>query len=266
MLDKGWVKLYRCIFEKAIWTSSTPEQKVILITLLSMANHEQREWEWQGKQFKAIPGQFVTSLDSILIKAGKGISQQNVRTALTKFKKYEFLTEEVTKTGRLITIVNWGVYQTGEKETNKATNKDLTKTSQTPNKHLTTNKNDKNYKNDKKYIYISEFTENKKLLEAIIDFMKMRDSIKKPMTDKAIKLMLGKLNKYSEVEEIQIKILERSILNNWSDIYELKEGNNGNGVYGTKSNTGQAKKYNVKPPKTVELTDEERRRADEELL
>ena len=158
-MSEGWIKLHRCLFDKAIWQNSTPEQKVILITLLGMANHKGKEWEWKGKQFKAEAGMLVTSLDSICTRCGKGISVQNVRSALNKFEKYEFLTQEVTKTGRLINIVNWGVYQggleEGNKDTNKevtndqqSTNKEVTKSQQTGNKEVTTNKNDKNNNND----------------------------------------------------------------------------------------------------------------------
>lgn len=160
-MSEGWFKVHRCLFEKAIWQQSTPEQKVILITLLSMANHKGREWEWKGKQFKAEPGMLVTSIESISLRCGKGISIQNIRSALKKFAKYEFLTEEVTKTGRLITILNWGLYQgsisTTNKETNKevtddqqSTNKEVTDNQQTGNKELTPNKNDKNNKNANK--------------------------------------------------------------------------------------------------------------------
>ena len=159
-MDEGWYKFYRKLYTKPIWLKSTPEQKVILVALLGKANHKEKEWEWKGKQFKAKPGQFVTSINSIIDMCGKGISEQNVRTALKRFEKYEFLTQEVTKTGRLITIVNWGLYQGIELETNKETNshltktsqranKDLTDTSQSPNKDLTPNKNDKNIKNVK---------------------------------------------------------------------------------------------------------------------
>lgn len=147
-MAEGWIKLHRCLFNKAIWQNSTPEQKVILITLLGMANHKGKEWEWKGKQFKAEPGMLVTSLDSICTRCGKGISVQNVRSALNKFEKYEFLTQEVTKTGRLINIVNWGIYQGGFEEGNKDTNKEVTKNQQTGNKEVTTNKNDKNINND----------------------------------------------------------------------------------------------------------------------
>lgn len=140
----GWIKLYRELLEKPIWFESTPEQKTILITLLLMANHEGRQWEWQGQQYYAGPGQFVTSLAKIAEKAGPGISMQNVRTALKRFEKFNFLTNQSTKVNRLITIVNWGFYQENPNEPNKVTNSQLTKSQQRANKELTTNKNVRN--------------------------------------------------------------------------------------------------------------------------
>lgn len=134
---KGWIKLHRNLVEKVIWRDATPEQKTILVTLLMMANHEKREWEWKGKKYESAPGQFVTSLDSIAKNAGKGVSIQNVRTALVKFEKYGFLTNESTNKNRLITIVNWGVYQNDEKEVTNVS----TGNQQATNKQLTTNKN-----------------------------------------------------------------------------------------------------------------------------
>src|SRR5690625_4537621 len=132
--------------DKPIWLESTPEQKVILITLLMMANHKENEWEWKGKPYKVSPGQFITSLESIARNAGKGISIQNVRTALKRFEKYGFLTNKSTNKNRLITIVNWGYYQ---QEDGDKTSK-LTSNQQTTNKQLTSNKNVKNDKNENK--------------------------------------------------------------------------------------------------------------------
>ena len=43
---EGWIKLHRKLQEKALWQCTTPEQKVILITILLNANHEVNEWEW----------------------------------------------------------------------------------------------------------------------------------------------------------------------------------------------------------------------------
>lgn len=152
-MNYGWVKLYRDLQEKAIWRTSTPEQKVVLITILLLANHKSNEWEFAGRKFKCEPGQFVTSLDSLAKECGKNISIQNVRTALNKFEKYGFLTNQSTKTGRMISVVNWEKYQGIDYEPNKASTKELTKRSQSTNKDLTTNKNDKNDKNDKNEIY-----------------------------------------------------------------------------------------------------------------
>ena len=91
---EGWIKLHRELRSKAIWNTSTPEQKTILITLLLMAQYTTNQWEWNGGQYKCKPGQFVTSLDNIVKECGKGVSIQNVKTALKKFEKYEFLTNE----------------------------------------------------------------------------------------------------------------------------------------------------------------------------
>ncbi len=150
MEHNGWIKLHRILLDKAIWKDSSPEQKTILITLLLMANHTESEWEWKGDRYQCFPGQFRTSLESIAAACGKGISIQNVRTALKKFEKYGFLTNESTKAGRLITICNWEFYQAPEEERNKASPSPVAKYQQTPNRQLTTNKNNKNDKKEEK--------------------------------------------------------------------------------------------------------------------
>jgi hypothetical protein len=113
---EGWIKLYRQILKSEVWTSTTPEQKIIFIALLLMANHEENKWIWQGKVFKVQPGQLITSLKSIAREAGSGISIRKVRTALEKFENCGILTNKSTKTGRLITIVNWGKFQGGDEK------------------------------------------------------------------------------------------------------------------------------------------------------
>ena len=140
----GWIKLYRELLDKPIWFESTPEQKVILVTLLLMANHDGRQWEWQGQQYYAGPGQFVTSLAKIAEKAGPGISIKNVRTALARFEKYEFLANQSTKRNRLITINNWAFYQDKDYQGGKETGKEVAKTWQRDGKDLATNKNVRN--------------------------------------------------------------------------------------------------------------------------
>jgi len=149
--DEGWLKLYRALLRKPIWINSTPVQKTILITLILMANHKARSWEWNGHQYEVQAGQLITSLEGIKKKAGRGISIRNVRTALHRFEKvFEFLTSEATNTGRLITIVNWSTYQSPDYEIDKPIDKRVTNDRQTGDKRVTTNKNVKNdLKNEK---------------------------------------------------------------------------------------------------------------------
>jgi len=154
----GWIKVHRILLNKPIWLKSTPEQKTILITLLMLANHDESEWEWMGNKFKVEPGQFITSLESIKLYCGKGITIQNIRSALKRFEKLEFLTNKSTKTGRMITICNWDSYQITKDEHNNEANKQVTKTQQRGNKEVTTNKNNKKEKNDNNQrTYIGDF-------------------------------------------------------------------------------------------------------------
>jgi hypothetical protein len=144
---KGWVKLYRVLLEKPIWLKSTPEQKAILVTLLLMANHEEAEWEWQGQKFKVAPGQMVTSLASIAKQSGTTVKA--VRCAITKFTRFEFLFQEISKCGRVLGIVNWPMYQGENDEQGIDEGKGRAKAGQRQGKGRATNKNDKKDENDK---------------------------------------------------------------------------------------------------------------------
>ena len=145
-MNQGWIKLYRKLLDSDMYQSLNSKQRDVMIQVLMKANHEEKTWEWNGKLYTCKPGEFITSLDSLRKACAKDVNTQNIRTALLKLEKWGFLTNESTKTGRLIRIVNWDIYQASEEQANKASNKELTKNQQTANKQLTTNKNDKECK------------------------------------------------------------------------------------------------------------------------
>jgi len=181
--EEGWISLYRCLLKKAIWKISTPEQKVILITLLLMANHKEKEWAWQGEKFKVPIGGMITSLKNIKKNAGKNISFQKIRTFLEKFQKYGFLTNESTKTGRMIIIENFKEYQGIYRKINKDDNKQVTNNQQTGNKQVTTNNNDNN---DNKLPKKTDTKKIKKLIQKkkYLDFVLLAEGEYKKLTDK----------------------------------------------------------------------------------
>lgn len=142
--SNGYIKLWRKLMDSYMYRQLNSKQRDVMMQCLMLANHEERQWEWKNRIFTARPGQFVTSLDYLKEKCSPDVSIQNIRTAIHKLEKWGFLTNESTKTGRLITIVKWDFYQSKDKQlTNKLTNNQ-----QTANKQLTTNKN---VKNDKEY-------------------------------------------------------------------------------------------------------------------
>ena len=89
-------------------------------------------------------------------------------------------------------------------------------------KELNKNKKEKEKKTDLDKI-IEAYTQNDLLAEALRDFIKMRKAIKRPLTDRAMKGILNKLDNYTSDDLEKIEVLENSIVNCWQGIFPLKE-------------------------------------------
>lgn len=61
--------------------------------------------------------------------------------------------------------------------------------------------------------------------EAIHEFIKFRNGMKKPMSDRAVTLMMNKLETLSHDKYEQVQILNQSIMQGWTGVYELKGEN-----------------------------------------
>ena len=75
---------------------------------------------------------------------------------------------------------------------------------------------------------INNYTSNLELKETLQDFLKMRKAQKKPMTDRALKTLLKKLDTLATTDEEKIERLEESICNCWLTVYPKKDFNNKN--------------------------------------
>ena len=69
---------------------------------------------------------------------------------------------------------------------------------------------------------IEGYTDDVDLRGALIEFLKMRKRIRKPMTTYALKLLTRKLDKMATDASGKINILNQSIVNSWQDVYEIK--------------------------------------------
>jgi len=133
----GWIKLWRKLLRSDMYKSLSSEQRDVMFACLLLASHNGNTWEWNGQAYTCDPGEFITSLESLNEVTAKNVSIQNIRTALNKLKKWQFLTYESTKSGRKISIINWDTYQ-GDQQTSQQSYQ------QRPNKELTTIKKGEN--------------------------------------------------------------------------------------------------------------------------
>ena len=95
------------------------------------------------------------------------------------------------------------------------------------NEQTNTNEYTMNIKKEKKEseidLIIKERIQDEDLKNVIYDFIKMRKTIKRPMTTRAVNMLIDKLNKFSNNVKEQQLILDKSIMNCWQDIYQLKD-------------------------------------------
>lgn len=87
---------------------------------------------------------------------------------------------------------------------------------------------------------IAEYTENKDLQDALHGFVEMRNKARKPLTARAMKLSLNKLNELALDDVTKIAIVNQSIVHSWSTFYKLQNNNNGGQRQLTRKEMGYA--------------------------
>lgn len=119
------------------------------------------------------------------------------------------------------------------------TNKQSTNKQNT--KELNTNEyKEKNNKKESVNSVIAEYTENKDLQDALHGFVEMRNKARKPLTARAMKLSLNKLNELALDDVTKIAIVNQSIVHSWSTFYKLQNNNNGGQRQLTRKEMGYA--------------------------
>lgn len=106
------------------------------------------------------------------------------------------------------------------------TNKQNTKELNT-NRLNTNEYKEKNIKKETVNSVIAEYTESKDLQDALHGFVEMRNKARKPLTARAMKLSLNKLNELALDDVTKIAIVNQSIMHNWLTFYKLQNNNGG---------------------------------------
>lgn len=99
---------------------------------------------------------------------------------------------------------------------------------------------EKNIKKESVNSVIAEYTENKDMQDALHGFVEMRTKARKPLTVRAMKLSLNKLNELALDDVTKIAIVNQSIMHNWLTFYKLQNNNNGGQRQLTRKEMGYA--------------------------
>lgn len=219
-ISGGYIIIARKLFENSSWKGLNEAGKIVMVTLIVLANHKDKKWyNPLTKQEVLIKrGQCVIGRKSIAKQCGVG--EQSVRTSLTLLKSTNFLTIQPTSRFSIITITNYEHYQNPKNYTNQVSNQDtnqvLTKSQPSPN-HKQEYKNVNNEKNNKEL----PFFNNPNFNRGWGDFLEMRNKLRKPATTRAQELILKKLHRYSI--DTAVAMLEQSIVKSWQDVFEVKQ-------------------------------------------
>ena len=253
--NKGWISLHRSIQDHWLWEEKPFDKAKAWIDLLLLANHKDNKFLFGNELVKIKKGSFITS--ELKLMERWGWSKTKVRNFLELLQKDNMILKKADNKKTTLTILNYNVYQEREdhKRTTKELQQDHKKTAAKLQEDTNNNVNNVNNVNNNKDTgkpliqqqqqqqdfneIMNTYTTNEKLKSSIIEFIKMRKTIKKNMTYNALSLLFIKLNKIGENDDEKIEILNQSIMSCWQGIFELKEDKNGV----TKSNNESGSAY-----------------------
>ena len=152
-----------------------------------------------------------------------GLSKVTLLKCLNELEEKGYITRVKEKGGNNKYFIKTGTKNSTTKAKTSAKNSTTTGTKNSTQQLRDTNNNKKEKTNIDEII--EAYTSNDLLIETIKDFIKMRKSIKKPLTERGLKGILRNLDGLSNNDLGKIEILENSIINSWVGVFEIKSSN-----------------------------------------
>lgn len=250
-----------------LWLDCNVGQRSVMITCLLSATHKEKEWMWQGSEYKVEPGQFITSV-AILAKESK-CTPKAVRCCLRKFEKNGFLVTQkgnrFRHDGTLITIINWHTYQSEEEKekgqgANERANEGQMKGNYQECKEVEPSLGSKDLETEIKTLKPAEKkTKKRSAVEKVNSFTPpewvpsdawknfddmRRSKDQKSWTQGAKELAVKTLEKLARSGFDPEEVLNQSTLNGWKGLFPVKDGGIGGGQGGDGRMMGIREKVN----------------------
>lgn len=228
-MDNGWIKLHRSIFDNPVVCKDS-DYFIVWCYLLAMASAKKHGAIFNGEKITLEPGQLITGRKKISKKLH--VDEYKVLRILKMLKSEQQIAQQTGHEGSLITVLNWKKYQGDAQPNAQQLHTYCTPNAQLVHSYCTQYKKEKKDKKDKKEekdkkkdfkIVIAESTDSQQLRDALLSFSEFRKGIKKPLTERAVTLLITKLNKMTSSVDEQIEILNQSELNGWQGVFPLRD-------------------------------------------
>ena len=170
-----------------------------------------------------------------LMQIFKQDGQASIRTGLKNLEECGYLTRKRTRNSAgQLTNVEWTIYDYPHLENPNLDKPQLDNRPQSNTKESITNESS----NDSKKVskkggrvesfdsIIDAYTQDEELGNALREFIKMRQRIRKPLTNYALSLLMKKLDKLANSAKVKVAVLNQSIENSWQNVYPLKNSGN----------------------------------------
>ena len=215
----GWIKLHRKLKDSLVFDN--PDLLKVWIWCLLKATHDDYTQMIGLQEVELKKGQFIFGRK---VAANElKMSESKTYRLIKKLENMQNLNIKANNKFSVITIENWEIYQSDNNNNEQQSEQQMNNKRTTNEQQMNTNKNIKNNKNISIYSIFDSYSDNTDLRQALRDYSIMRNKIKAPLTERAVTLLLNKLDALASTDDLKIKLLENATLSNWKSVYPLKE-------------------------------------------
>lgn len=207
----GWIKLHRKLKDSLVFDN--PDLLKVWIWCLLKATHDDYTQMIGLQEVELKKGQFIFGRK---VAANElKMSESKTYRLIKKLENMQNLNIKANNKFSVITIENWGLYQSDDCKSEQQSEQQMNNKRTTNEQQMNTNKNIKNIKNiNNIYTLFDSYSDNADLRQALRDYSIMRNKIKAPLTERAVTLLLNKLDALASTDELKIKLLENATLSN----------------------------------------------------
>lgn len=236
-MASGYISVYRQIQDHWLWNGEPFSRGQAWIDLLLMANHQDGKMLLNGKLIDVQRGEVITS--EVKLSERWSWSRTKVRSFLKTLSDEHMIQQKKDSKKTDLIVCNYADYQTSQsvKKTVEKPQKNNKKTSEKHQKNTINNDNNSNNDNnippivpqkekkfpDKEILMckVNAYTDNQELRDALSSFVDMRDKLKKPLSERAMNIVLKKLDDLGNNEKMKAMIVDQSIEHDWQTVYPL---------------------------------------------